>query len=224
VGSLIIEMFLSGFLFLFILVLNLVMATFGYKMEKADYNPDADLQNINKNPNKFKNGIMLALIEHGSVIALTILLFITFSSYNLALGIVWLIFRTGEGLIQFINEPNYWRLLNIAREYSNSNETEKKSLSNLAQTIFNTKDSKFKFAMVCWSIGTLSFSIVLATSEIMPEIVGWFGVLSSILVGLSTGMKLAKPNSKDYTAIGGLSAILFEIIIGVLLVYYSIIQ
>ena len=219
----IIEMFLSGFLFLFILVLNLVMAAFGYKMEKEDYNPDADLQKINNNPKRFKNGIMLALIEHGSVIALTILLFITFSSYNLALGIVWLVFRTGEGLIQFINEPNYWRLLKIARKYSNSNDAEKKSLSNVARTIFSTKDNRFKFAMICWSIGTLSFSIVLVASGIVPEIIGWLGVVSSILVGFTTGIKLARPNSKDYTAVGGLSAILFEIIIGVFLVYYSIV-
>lgn len=220
---LIVEMFLSGFLFLFILVLNLIMATFGYKMEKENYNPDSDLQKIHASPKKFKNGIMLALVEHGSVIALTILLFVTFSSYNLALGIVWLVFRTGEGLIQFVNEPNYWRLLNVARKYSNSNGPEKISLSNLARTIFNTKDTRFKFAMVCWSIGTLSFSIVLVTSGIVPEIVGWLGIASSILVGSTTGMKLAKPNSKDYTAVGGLSAILFEIIIGILLIYYSII-
>jgi len=216
-------MFLSGFLFLFILVLNLIMATFGYKMEKENYNPDPDLQKIHTNPEKFKNGIILALIEHGSVIALTILLFITFSSYNLALGMVWLIFRTGEGLIQFINEPNYWRLLNIARKYSNSKGPEKNSLSNLARTIFNKKDNRFKFAMICWSVGTLSFSIVLVTSGIVPEIIGWLGIVSSILVGSTTGMKLAKPNSKDYTAMGGLSAILFEIIIGILLIYYSII-
>ena len=77
--------------------------------------------------------------------------------------------------------------------------------------------------MVCWSVGTLAFSIVLVTSGIVPEIIGWLGVVSSILVGFITGIKLAKPNSKDYTAIGGLSAIIFEIIIGVWLVYYSII-
>ena len=58
-----IEMILSGFLFLFILVLNIVMGAFGYLMEKDDYNPDADLKKINKNPQKFKMGIGLALIE-----------------------------------------------------------------------------------------------------------------------------------------------------------------
>ena len=214
-------MFLSGFLFLFILVLNLVMASFGYTMEKSDYDPTTDLKKININPKKFKTGISLALIEHGSVIALTILLFIAFSSYNIILGIVWLIFRTAEGLIQFINEPNYWGLINIAKQYSSSSE--KNSLINLAQNIFKTKDVRFKFAMICWSIGTLAFSIVLVISEVVPAIIGWLGIIASILIGITTGIKLAKPDSKDLTAIGGLSAILFEVIIGVALLYYSII-
>jgi hypothetical protein len=198
------------------------MASFGYKMEKVDYDPTNDLNKINNNPNKFKTGIALALIEHASVIALTILLFIAFSSYNLMLGIVWLLFRTAEGLIQFINEPNYYRLLTIAKQYSSSS-SEKESLSNKAKNIFKTKDVRFKIAMVCWSIGTLAFSIVLVTSEVVPEIIGYLGIIASILVGLTTATKLVKPKSKDLTAIGGLTAILFEIIIGIALTYYSII-
>ena len=121
-----IEMILSGFLFLFILVLNVVMGAFGYLMEKDDYDPDVDLKKIGKNPRKFKTGILLALIEHGSVIALTILLFIAFSPYTMILGIVLLIFRIGEGLIQYINEPNYWKLINIARQYASTSGEEKK--------------------------------------------------------------------------------------------------
>jgi len=207
-------MILSGFLFLFILVLNLAMGALGYSMEKDDYDPDADLQKINKNPKKFQTGIVLALIEHGSVIALTIMLFIAFSPYNIMLGIVWTIFRTGEGLIQYINEPNYWRLIKIARQYSGTSGAEKNSLSDLARTIFKTKDSRFKFAMICWSIGTLAYSIVLVTSEVVPQIIGWLGIVASLLVGFSTGIKLVKPDLKDFTTIGGLTAILFEIIIG----------
>ena len=42
----IIEMILSGFLFLFVLVLNLAMGTLDYLMEKDDYDPDADLQSM----------------------------------------------------------------------------------------------------------------------------------------------------------------------------------
>jgi len=136
------------------------------------------------------------------------MLFIAFNPYNLILGIVWTIFRIGEGLIQFYNEPNYWKLINIARRYSSTSGAEKTSLSDLARTIFKTKDTRFKFAMICWSIGTLAFSIVLVTYE------GWLGIVASILVGFSTGVKLVKLNFKDFTAIGGLTAILFEVIIG----------
>ena len=208
-----IEMILSGFLFLFILVLNVVMGAFGYLMEKDDYDPDVDLKKIGKNPRKFKTGILLALIEHGSVIALTILLFIAFSPYTMILGIVLLIFRIGEGLIQYINEPNYWKLINIARQYACTSGEEKKSLSDLARSIFKTKDIRFKFAMICWSIGTLAFSIVLVTSEVVPQIIGWLGIGASILVGFGTGIKLVKPNFKG-EIIGALFAMLFEIIVG----------
>jgi hypothetical protein len=215
-------MMVSGFLFLFILVLNLAMGALGYLMEKEDYDPDTDLQKINKNPKKFKIGIVLALIEHGSVIALTIMLFIVFSSYNILLGIVLVIFRTGEGLIQFYNEPSYWGLIKIARQYSVSSGGEKDSLSDLARNIFKTKDYRFKFAMICWSIGTLAFSIVLVTSGVVPAIIGWLGIVASILVGFYTGIKLVKPNLK-IPPIGALFAILFEVIIGGWLIYYSII-
>jgi hypothetical protein len=207
-------MVLSGFLFLFILVLNLVMGALGYLMEKSNYYPDAHLQKINTDPKKFQISIIIALIEHGGVIVLTILLFIAFSSYNILFGIVLLIFRLGEGLIQFYNEKNYSVLLNIAKQYSGSNDIEKNSLSDIADTIFKTKDTRFKIAMICWSIGTLAFSIVLVISEVLPQIIGWLGIIASFLVGLSTGMKLVKPNFKDFTVIGGLSAILFEIIVG----------
>ena len=208
-----IEMILSGFLFLFILVLNIVMGAFGYLMEKDNYDPDADLKKIIKNPRKFKTGILLALIEHGSVIVLTILLFIAFSPYTIMLGIVLLIFRIGEGLIQYINEPNYWKLIKIANQYSSTGGEQKKSLSDLARSIFKTKDTRFKFAMICWSIGTLAFSIILVTSEVVPQIIGWLGIVASILVGFGTGIKLVKPNFKG-EIIGALFAMLFEIIIG----------
>ena len=129
------------------------------------------------------------------------------------LGIVLLIFRIGEGLIQYINEPNYWKLIKIANQYSSTGGEQKKSLSDLARSIFQTKDTRFKFAMICWSIGTLAFSIILVTSEVVPQIIGWLGIVASILVGFGTGIKLGKPNFKG-EIIGALFAMLFEVIIG----------
>jgi len=79
------------------------MAGFGYILEPMPkhYESDAKLQNFNNNPKKFKTSVVIALIEHFSIILLVIMLFIAFSPYNILLGIVWTIFRIVEGLIQF---------------------------------------------------------------------------------------------------------------------------
>jgi hypothetical protein len=105
---------LSGFLFLFIIITNVASGRFGYETF-SDLNSDAKLQKINNNPKKFKIGTVLILIEHVSIIALAVMLFIAFSPYNLLLAVVWTIFRIGEGLIQIYNKKDYWGLLNMAR-------------------------------------------------------------------------------------------------------------
>ena len=216
----IIEMILIGFLFLFILVTFFASVAFGNTI--GDVDSDDRLQKINNDPKKFQISVVLALIEKVSVIVLAIMLFIVFSPYNIILGIVWTISRIGEGLIQFYNEKNYWGLLNIARQYSGTSGAEKNSLSDLTRTILKTKDFRFKFAMISWSIGTLAYSIVLVTYGVVPHIIGWLGIVASILVGFGNGIELVKPNFK-VPAIGGLSAILFEVIIGGWLLFYSII-
>ncbi len=209
------EMILSGFLFLSILVVYLaIMPAFGYRIVIGNYDSDAELQKINNHQNRFKISIVLALIHDVSVITLAVMLFIAFGSYSIILGIVWTISRIGEGLILIYNEKSYWRLLNIARQYSVISGAEKNSLSDLARTILKTKDSRFNFAMVLWSIGTLTFSIVLVTYGVVPQIIGWLGIVASIQVGFGDVIKRVKPNFKVLVAIGGLSAILFEIIIG----------
>ncbi|MHA2071567.1 MAG: hypothetical protein ACW985_07245, partial [Candidatus Thorarchaeota archaeon] len=89
---------------------------------------------------------------------------------------------------------------------------------------FNIKESRFKFAMVLWAIGTLAYSIVFVSSGTVLPIIGWFGIVVSILVGVGNGMQLAKkPSSKTLLAIGGLSAILFELVLGGWLIVYSLI-
>ena len=65
------EMILSGFLFLFIIfILNLASERFGHETF-SDLDSDAKLQKINNDPKKFKISIVLALIEHVSIISLT---------------------------------------------------------------------------------------------------------------------------------------------------------
>jgi hypothetical protein len=215
-------MIISGFLFLFIIII-LILATsrFGYEIF-SDLDSDAKLQKINKNPKKFKISIALVLTEHVSIIALAIVLFIAFYSYNIILAVVWTICRIGEGSIQIYNKKSYWGLLNIAQQYSGSRGAEKEALIDSGRSILKIKNSVFSFAQILFSIGTLAYCILFVIYGVVPPIIGWFGLVAGILYGFGNGIQLAKPSSQALWNLGGLLIWIFEMIIGVWLIYLGI--
>ena len=210
---------IAGFLFLFIIITNVASGFFGYKTI-GEMDSEAKLQQIYGSPTKFKTSLVLILIEHFSIIALAIALFISFSSYNIMLGIIWCIFRIGEALIQIYDKKNYWGLLNIAIKYSDANDTEKNGLIDSGHSILKTKASRFAFAQILFSIGTLSYSILFVTYGVIPVIIGWFGIVSCILYGLGNGIFHIKANFKILWNIGGLLIFIFEIVLGVWLLFF----
>ena len=213
---------LAGFLFLFIIITNIASVRFGNKI-LSDLDSDAKLQKINNDPKKFKISNVLALIEHVSIISLAIILFIVFSPYNpynIILGIVFITFRIGEGSIQIYNKKNYWGLLNIARQYSGTSDAEKNALIDLGRSILKTKNYSFTFAQILFSIGTLAYSILFITYGVVPAIIGWFGIVASILYGFGNGIILVTSNFKVLGNFGGLLILIFEVVLGGWLLFY----
>jgi hypothetical protein len=149
-------------------------------------------------------------------------LFIAFNPFSIILGIVWAISRIVEALIQIYDKKNYWGLLNLAIKYSDTSGAEKDALIDLSNSILKTKEFRFVFAQLFFSIGTLAYSILFVTSGVVPIIIGWFGIIASILYGLGNGIFLRKPNFKAYWGIGGLLILIFEIILGGWLLLFSL--
>ena len=214
-------MILSGFLFLFIISANLASNKFGYETF-SNLEPDTKLKEINKDPRKFKIGTILIVLEHIGILSLALMLFLAFNSYSLILAVVWTLSRITEGLIQIYYKKNYWELVNLSKQYSKANEIEKKKLSDLTSKILKTKNFVFTFAQILFSIGTLSYSILFVLSRVVPEFIGWFGIVASIIYGFGSGIKLAKDDIKAMWSIGGLLILIFELFIGVWLIISSI--
>ena len=166
--------------------------------------------------------VYLALVEHGAIIALATVMFVVFGPYSLILGSVWLISRTLEGLINFNSQKNYWGLLNIAGQYSGTSGAEKEAVSASCHTIVETKNYRFSFAQILFSIGTLSYSIVFVISGDVLSIIGWFGIVASLLYGLGNGTIVVKPRMNAVAGLGGLLIFIFEAVLGVWLIYSSI--
>ncbi len=209
-------MFVSGFLFLFLIVIALVASLrFGSEAWTiSDLDSDAKLQEINDDPEKFRIGIVLSLVEHVGIIALAVMLFLAFSPFSIILAVVWTLSRTGEGLIKIYSKRNYRGLLNIARQYSGTSGAERDSLIDLGRSILKTKNSSFTFAEILFSIGTLAYSILFLTYGVVPQFIGWLGIVASILYGFGNGIRLVKPDFKVLRSFGGLLVLLFEIVLG----------
>ena len=214
---------ISGFLFLFIIViLNLTSEKYGYEIF-SELDSDAKLQKINNDPKRFRTGIVLVVIEHIAIVLLAVVLFLAFSSYNIILGVIWVISRTLEGLIQINNKRNFLGLVNIANQYSSSIGTDKTELSDQALSMLKSKNSTFTFAQLLFSIGTLAYSIVFVFYEVIPVIIGWLGIGASIVYGLGNGIYRLKPDSKALWNLGGLLIFIFELVLGGWLLFASLI-
>jgi hypothetical protein len=217
-----IEVVLSGFLFLFIIITNILSGRFGYETF-SELNADTKLQTIDRDPKKFKTASLLIIIEHFAIICLAVMLFVAFNPYNLLLAIVWTIFRALEGAIQIYYKKNYWGLLNLAKQYQNAPETERSSLADSALGVLKTKNKVFASAQLLFSVGTLAYSILFATTSAgVPELIGWFGIISSAIYGIGNGIYLAKPDFKALWNVGGLLIFVFELILGCWLLFSTL--
>ncbi|MHA2306417.1 MAG: DUF4386 domain-containing protein [Candidatus Hodarchaeales archaeon] len=212
---------LSGFLFLLIIITLIICDILGHGTID-DLNSEVKLQKINEDPKKFRISFVLLIIEHVIIILLALTLFIAFSPFNIILGGVWVISRGTEGLLNIYGKKNYWKLHDIARQYSEASSTDKTELVELGRNILETKNSLFTFAQILFSIGTLAYSILFVTNEtVIPIIVGWFGIVASTIYGLGNGIQLAKPNFKALGMIGGLLVLIFELVLGGWLLLFS---
>ncbi len=212
---------ISGLLFLLIIVvLVLASSRYGYEIF-SELDPEAQLQKINDDPKKFRTSTLLVVLEHSIIVVLAFSLFIAFSSFNLMLGVVWLVARSVEGLIQINNKRKYLGLLNIAEQYKGSSGADKEALSSSALDILKSKNSTFSYAQLLFSIGTLAYSIVFVVNNILPglEYIGWFGIIASIIYGLGNGAKHVKPNFNALWNLGGLLIWIFELVLGGWLIF-----
>ncbi len=214
---------ISGFLFLVIIVLlNVATGKYDYEIF-SELEPDAKLLSINEDPQKFRTGILLVVFEHVVIVTLAVTMFIAFSPFNLILGVVWVISRSVEGLIQINSKRNFLGIVSIAEQYSNTTDAEKQGLSDQALSMLNSKNSTFTIAQLLFSIGTLAYSFVFVLYTVVPLILGWFGIIASIIYALGNAFYRMKPDSKTLWNLGGLLIFIFELVLGGWLLLHSII-
>jgi len=203
----------AGLLFWLIIVTNFASNQFGYQTF-GDLEFEAILHEIDEAPRRFKIGVALIVIEHLCIISLAAMLFIAFNRLNPAFAVVWLVSRGSEGVIQIVEKRTYWRLLEVARQFSGAKGDERSELADLRVDILRSKRANFLVAQILFAIGTFSYSLLFATEGVVPPLLAWFGVAAVILYGFGNGLTIRNSDSRAVWNIGGLCILVFEAILG----------
>jgi len=201
---------LCGFLYLFILVTSAVSATLGNRNDETD--SASKLPTISENPGQYRMSVIIAIISHLGIVAITGMLFLAFSSYDRPLALIGSVFRLGEGLVLLYNEVSVLRLLDVAKEYALT-DINKDSLRILGDQILQTKNTRFLLGLLLLSIGALAYCILFVQSGSIPSMIAWLGLAASIISAIGILVKFASGSGTVY-AIGLLSMMVFEVVFG----------
>lgn len=212
---------ISGFLFLLIFILLFTCDFLGHGVI-SNLDVEAKLNKIDENPKKFKISVIILIIENMVIIALSAMLFAAFYQYSLVLGILWVVFRVVESSIQLYDKKNYWGLLTIAKEYAEVEGDRKKEVSNVGLSSLKKKITIFGISQILFSAGTFAYSLMFAIYAAIPVYFGWFGIVTGIIYGAGHIAKLVKPDLEIIWKFGALLVFIFEIGIGIYLLFYPL--
>ena len=208
---------LCGFLYLYILITNAASVGLGDKTGETD--SDAKMLTIAENPDRFKMGVNIAILSHLGIIAITGMLFIAFSAYNMQLALIGSVLRLGEALVMIYSELRILGLLELA-EYYVLSDSNKESLRILGDRMLQIKNTRVDLGLLFLSIGALAYCILLIQSGVAPSKIAWLGLTAGIFSAIGILIKFASGNS-ILAVIGMIAMMGFEISFGGWLLFQS---
>lgn len=184
---------LCGFLFLFILLTSVVSkAMAGAPLDPE--NPPKTLGALVEGGRKLRMSIVVDLISHFSIIALAGLLYLAFSPYNQSLALVGTLWRVAEGTIMALNEVNGLLLLAVAQKFVSATGAEAVALETIGRMLIHADDWVFKIGLAFLALGHLLYAILFVSSGVVPPLLGWSGIVASILAIGGILLNLINPN------------------------------
>ena len=208
---------LCGFLYIFILVTNAASVGLGNRNDVTD--SATMLSSISDNPGRFRMSVIVAIVSHLGIVAITGMLFLAFSSHNRQLALIGSVFRLGEAIVMIYNEVSVLRLLDMAKEYALT-DSNKESLRMLGDQILQSKYTRMDLGLLLLAIGALAYCISFIQSGAVPSMMAWLGLAAGIISAIGILVKSAS-GFGTISVIGMLLMMVFEVAFGGWLLIYS---
>jgi hypothetical protein len=164
-------------------------------------------------------GVIVAIISHLGIVAITGTLFIAFSPFNRQLALIGSVSRLGEAVAMIYGEVTVLRLIDLAREYALVGSN-KESLRLLGDQILGMKNTGVDLGLLLLSVGAIAYCISFLQSGAVPSMIAWLGLAAGVLSAIGTLIKFASGFSA-LAVIGMVLMMVFEITFGGWLLFFS---
>lgn len=201
---------LSGFLYFFILVTNAAGVGLGNRNDETDF--DSKLLAVSEDPGRYRMSLIITIGSHLGIVAITVMLYLAFSSYNRQYALIGSVLRMGEALVMIFSEVSVIRILDLAKEYVLS-DSNKEALRSTAAQIMQIKNTRVDIGLLFLSIGAVVYCILFIQSASVPSNIAWLGLTAGIISGIGIVIKLFSGFS-TISMIGMVMMMVFEITFG----------
>ena len=208
---------LCGFLYIFILITNAASVGLGNRTGETD--SAALLATISENPGRYRAGVIVAIVSHLGIVAITGVLYVAFSPFNKPLALIGSVFRLGEALAMIYGEVIVLRLVDLAREYALA-DSNTESLRLVGDQILRAKNTGVDVGLLLLSIGAIAYCISFVQSGAVPSMIAWLGLSAGIHSAVGILIKLA--SGFGAIAVIGMGLMIgFEVTFGGWLLFFS---
>ena len=208
---------LCGFLYFYILITNAISVGLGNKTGETD--SATKLPSISDNPGRYRMGVIVAIVSHSGIMAITGTLYIAFSSYNSQLALIGSVSRLGEALAMIYGEVTVLRLIEMAKEYALT-DNKKESLRLLGDQILQNKNTGVDLGLLLLSIGAIAYCALFIQNGVVPSMIAWLGLAAGIISAIGILIKFTASFSA-IAVIGMVLMMLFEVTFGGWLLFFS---
>lgn len=205
----------AGFVYLLIIVTSILSMIFGpFKLIVED-DTLATINNIATNQILFRIGAAYDLLMFIGVIILSVALYAVLKTVNRTVALTALISRIGEALIGSLTVICSITILYLINT-NHSSESTKKTV----ELLFEVKDSIMNVVFAFLGFGSVLFCALFYYSRFIPRWLAGFGILAFLLVFAESLLVLLF--NTESTVVTGAPAIVFEITIGIWLLFKGV--
>lgn len=201
----------AGIAYLLIIGTSILSMIFGPYKLMAEGDIAATISNISENQLLFRIGATYDLLMFIGVIILSVALYRILSKVNKTIALTALFCRIGEAMIGSLTVICSITILILINKGMNS-----QSINGTIEILFDVKAATLNIVFAFLGLGSILFCYLFYRARLIPRLLAAFGIFAFLLVFAESIAVLLF--SVQSTIVTGLSAIVFEIIIGIWLI------